>query len=79
MRNDAERELITQLARLELEESELSSRRRKLHDRIAIFPSPTLIDAERELSLQRRDVHHRINEVRAELAALRRGTAVEQP
>jgi hypothetical protein len=72
-----ERDLITQLARLELEESELSARRRKLHDRIAIFPSHALREAERELSLHRREVHRRIDETRAELAAVRQATPAE--
>lgn len=78
MRTPAEKELITQLARLELEESDVSSRRRKLHDRIAIFPSPALLEAERELSLQRRDLHRRIDATRAKLAAARDSITVEQ-
>ena len=78
MRSIIERELIAQLARLELEESEVSTRRRKFHDRIAIFPSPALLEAERELSLQRREIHRQIDAVRAELVALRLGTPVER-
>jgi hypothetical protein len=78
MRRIAERELVAQLARLELEESDVSARRRKFHDRIAIFPSPALLDAERELSLQRRELHRQIDAVRAELIALRHGTPVER-
>lgn len=73
-----ERELIAQLARLELEESEVSARRRKLHDRIAIFPSAALREAEQELSLHRREIHRRIDETRAELAALRLATPAER-
>ncbi len=72
-----EEELIAQLAQLDLEEDAISSRRRKLHERIAIFPSPALIDAEREVSLQRRALHGRIDAIRAELAALRTGTTAE--
>jgi hypothetical protein len=75
MRNGVERELVAQLARLELEESDASSRRRKLHDRIAIFPSAALLEAERELSLHRREIHRQIDATRAELAALRSGAA----
>jgi hypothetical protein len=78
MRSIVERELIAQLARLELEESELSTRRRKLHDRIAIFPSPALMEAERELSLQRREIHRQIDAARVELAALRQGAPAER-
>jgi hypothetical protein len=77
VRSSAEQELIAQLARLELEESEISSRRRKVHDRIAIFPSPALIEAERELSLHRRDLHRRIDATRAELATMRVSITVE--
>lgn len=77
MRSPAEQELVAQLARLELEESEVSSRRRKLHDRIAIFPSHALLEAERELSLQRRDLHRRIDATRADLTELRHGITVE--
>jgi hypothetical protein len=77
MRTNVEQELIAQLARLELEESEVSSRRRKVHDRIAIFPSRTLQEAERELSVQRREIHHRIDATRAELAAVRQGITTE--
>jgi hypothetical protein len=74
----AEQELIAQIARLELEEAELSARRRKLHDRIAIFPSATMLEAERELSLQRRELHRRIDEARAELASVRLNVTAER-
>ena len=77
MRDPAENELIAQLARLELEESDVSSRRRKVHDRIAIFPSPALLETERELSMQRRDLHRRIDAARTELAAMRHSIPVE--
>ena len=78
MNTTVERELIAQLARLELEESEVSARRRKVHDRIAIFPSPALMEAERELSLRRREIHHQIDETRAELAVLRHSIPAER-
>jgi hypothetical protein len=73
-----QQELIAQLARLELEESEVSARRRKLHDRIAIFPSPALQEAEQELSLQRRELHRRIDAARAELSSSRLGITTER-
>jgi hypothetical protein len=79
MSTTVERELIAELARLELEESEVSARRRKVHDRIAIFPSATLLETERELSLHRREIHRRIDETRAELAAVRLGLTIELP
>jgi hypothetical protein len=78
MRSGVEQEVLAQLARLELEESEASTRRRKLHDRIAIFPSPALLEAEQELSLQRREIHRQIDALRIELAALRHSTPVER-
>ena len=37
-----------------------------------------LLEAERELSLQRRDLHRRIDATRAELAAMRHSITVEQ-
>jgi hypothetical protein len=79
VRTPGEQELIAQLARLELEENEVSSRRRKLHERIAIFPSPALLEAERELSLHRRALHRRIDTARAALAAARHSITVDSP
>ena len=61
-------ELVALIAALELEEHAVSARRRKLHDRIAIFPSEAHQQAERELSAHRRGLHRRIDEARAELA-----------
>jgi chromosome segregation ATPase len=57
------------LAELEAEERSISDRRRKLHDRIAMFPdaSGELERRERELSQQRRELHARIDVLRAEL------------
>jgi chromosome segregation ATPase len=57
------------LAELEAEERSVSDRRRKLHDRIAMFPdaSGELARRERELSEQRRELHARIDNLREEL------------
>ena len=57
------------LAELEAEERSVSDRRRKLHERIAMFPdaSGELERRERELSQARRDLHERIDNLRAEL------------
>jgi chromosome segregation ATPase len=57
------------LAELEAEERSVSDRRRKLHERIAMFPdaSGELERRERELSQQRRELHARIDNLREEL------------
>ncbi len=67
----AESKLAAELARLVLEERQVSARRRKLHARIAIFPSPHHEQAERELSHCRRDLHRRIDALHAERETLR--------
>jgi hypothetical protein len=63
------REEIDELLKeLEAEEHALSANRRRLHDRIALYPdvSGTDLDAqERELSQRRRDLHARIDALRA--------------
>jgi hypothetical protein len=64
-------ELLTQLARLEREERQVSARRRKLHDRIASFPTPEHELFERELSRHRRELHRQIDAVHAEIEAVR--------
>lgn len=70
-----ERALEAELARLEEEERDLSLLRRKLHDRMAIFPDGTnvaeLEAREMDLSRQRRELHRRIDEIRAQRTALR--------
>ena len=71
MRSVSEVELLAQLARLEREERQVSARRRKLHDRIASFPTPEHEQTERELSAQRRDLHRQIDAVHAEIEAIR--------
>jgi chromosome segregation ATPase len=72
---DDAKELDALLERLEEEENELSARRRKLHDRIALFPDPArqaeLQAQEEELSQRRRELHRRIDEVRAQRNELR--------
>ena len=62
-------ELLAQIATLELEEHTVSARRRRLHERLAIFPSEEGQEAERELSAHRRALHRAIDEARAELDA----------
>ncbi len=62
-------DLHTLLAELEAEERSVSARRRKLHERIAMFPdaSDELTRRERELSQQRRELHVRIDALREQL------------
>ena len=78
MATSDERALDQELARLEEEERDISLMRRKLHDRLAIFPEgPNLVDLEAreaELSKRRRDLHKRIDELRARRSALRSRT-----
>jgi len=62
--------LIAQLLELQEEERDISARRRKLHDQIATFPNPGLEAREVEVSRQRRELHRRIDELRARLALL---------
>lgn len=73
-----EKELDTLLRRLEEEEREISQRRRRLHDRIAIFPDPNgeleLREREEELSRERREIHRQIDEVRVQRNLLRDST-----
>ena len=66
-------DLDSLLEELEQEERRVSARRRKLHDRIAIFPDETgeLARQEREISQQRRALHRRIDELREQRNQLR--------
>ncbi len=66
-----ERELNELLARLETRERELSSLRRKLHDRLASFPNSSTEEREREISKERRELHAEIDALRAHRSALR--------
>ncbi len=62
-------DLEATLARLEVEEREISALRRKLHDRLASFPNEVTEAHEREVSKQRRELHAKIDELRARLRA----------
>jgi hypothetical protein len=55
------------LEQLEKEERLVSARRRKLHERIAIFPDTAAAheEEERELSTRRRELHRQIDDLRA--------------
>lgn len=74
MTNDHDREFEELLEELEAEERELSLRRRRLHDRLAVFPDyggGDLDQQERELSARRRELHARIDALRAERSRAR--------
>jgi hypothetical protein len=71
----SEREVIGELMKqLEAEERALSVRRRKLHDRIAIFADETgnWEEQEREISRQRRVLHQQIDQLLDRAVAARR-------
>ena len=66
-----EQELDERLTQLEAREREVSSLRRKLHDRLASFPNESTAERERELSKERRELHAEIDALRARRSALR--------
>ena len=66
-----EQALDVRLAQLEAREHEVSSLRRKLHDRLASFPNESTAERERELSRERRELHAQIDALRARRSALR--------
>ena len=65
-----ERSLAAQLIELERDERQVSTLRRKLHERLASFPNDVTERRERELSRHRRQLHERIEMLRDELAML---------
>jgi predicted nucleic acid-binding Zn-ribbon protein len=75
MSEPTERDLDALIKQLEEEEHDLSLRRKKLHDRMALFPDDKIeLDLtlrEADLSQQRRDLHRRIDELRAQRNLLR--------
>jgi hypothetical protein len=66
----SEEELTALLEQLEGEEREISSLRRKLHDRLASFPNEATMQQEREISAKRRELHAQIDELRVKLRHL---------
>jgi hypothetical protein len=70
-----EREIDALLDQLEADERDISTVRRKLHDRLATFAEGSgkehLESRERELSKERRDLHRQIDELRARRDQLR--------
>jgi hypothetical protein len=65
-------ELMLELEQLEHREREISALRSKIFDRLASFPNEITQGKEREVSAERRAIHRRIDELRAQLAPLRR-------
>ena len=66
--------IVAELDRLESEEREISSIRRKMHERMDLgFSTELLIQQEQKLSTERRALHARIDELRARLELLDRG------
>ena len=63
--------LMIELVQLEQRERELSGLRGKLHARLDGFPNEVTARQEQQLSAERRDVHRRIDELRAKLAPIR--------
>jgi regulator of replication initiation timing len=59
--------MLAELDQLEREERDLSTLRRKLHDRLASFPNPLNEARERQMSSQRRQLHRRIDSLRLQL------------
>jgi hypothetical protein len=74
MATDSDQELEALLEELEAEEQAVSLQRRRLHERLALYPGQNGSDLEakeRELSARRRELHRRIDALRAERSAAR--------
>ena len=67
MEEESPEELEALLERLEIEEREVSTLRRKLHDRLARFPNEVTMEQEREISAKRHELHAQIDELRVKL------------
>lgn len=68
MADPAKVALEAELEQLELEEREISLRRRHLHERIDRgFPNESLVEEEKRVSAARRELHVRIDVLRARL------------
>jgi len=64
--------LAIELVQLERRELQVSALRNKLHERLASFPNELTQRRERDVSAERAAIHARIDELRAQLAPLRR-------
>jgi hypothetical protein len=70
--------LLVELSRLEQREREVSGLRGRAHRRLDAFPNEVTKRQERQLSAERRELHERIDRLRAQLAAIRRPLAREE-
>ena len=70
MEEQSQEELEALLETLGAEEREISSLRRKLHDRLASFPNEVTQQQEREISAKRRELHAQIDDLRIKLRQL---------
>ena len=62
--------LLAEIGRLEREEASLSKLRRRLHEQIDRgIANDTLLQRERDVSDERRTIHRRIDELRAQLGS----------
>ena len=73
-----QRKIDEELDQLEAQERAVSAARRKLHDRLSSFPNEVTVQKEQELSQERRELHARIDALRARRSELRRRHG-EQP
>lgn len=74
MNDETERELEALLQELEQEEHAVSLRRRRLHDRLALYPDyggGDLEAQENAISARRRELHARIDALRAQRSEAR--------
>ncbi len=69
--------LLVELGQLEHREHELSSLRAKLHARLDAFPNEVTKRQEQQISTERRAVHERIDQLKAQLALIRRPLETE--
>ena len=63
---DSVTDLDARIRELEVQEREISARRKRLHERLAFFPSELGDQQEREISAQRRELHRELDLLRVE-------------
>ncbi len=62
--DDLTPDLDRRIKELEEQEREISARRKRLHERLAFFPSELGQQQERELSAERRAIHRELDQLR---------------
>jgi hypothetical protein len=70
--------LLVELSKLEQREREVSGLRGRVHRRLDGFPNEVTKRQESQLSAERRELHERIDQLRAQLASIRRPLAHEE-